>query len=65
MAIVARNTEGVLLDEPISPCGMCRQAVIETETRFKQPVRILLYGRKKIYAVDSIKTLMPLSFTDF
>ena len=65
MAIAARNTEGVLLDEPISPCGMCRQAVIETETRFKQPVRILLYGRKKIYAVDSIKTLMPLSFTDF
>lgn len=65
MAIVARNTEGVLLDEPISPCGMCRQAVIETETRFKQPVRILLYGHKKIYAVDSIKTLMPLSFTDF
>ena len=65
MAIAARNTDGVLLEEPISPCGMCRQAIIETETRFKQPVRIFLYGTNKIYVVDSIKTLMPLSFTEF
>lgn len=65
MAIAARNTDGVLLEEPISPCGMCRQAIIETETRFNHPVRILLYGTNRIYAVDSIKTLMPLSFTEF
>ena len=65
LAIAARMTNGELQAEPISPCGICRQVLIETETRFKQPVRILLYGRNKIYVVDSIRQLMPLSFSEF
>lgn len=65
LAIAARNTKGELQDEPVSPCGTCRQVIIETETRFNHPVRLLLYGRKKIYVIDGIKQLMPLSFTEF
>lgn len=65
MAIAARNDNGELQEEPISPCGPCRQVLIETEKRFKQPVRILLYGEKHVYIVDGIKQLMPLSFTEF
>lgn len=65
LAITARNTKGELIDEPASPCGPCRQVLIETETRFKRPVRILLYGKNRTYIVDSIKQLMPLSFTEF
>jgi len=65
LAITARNTKGELIDEPASPCGTCRQVIIETETRFKHPVRILLYGRKRTFVIDSIKELMPLSFTEF
>lgn len=65
LAIAARNEKGVLQDEPVSPCGPCRQVIIETETRFKQPVRILLYGKKHIFIVDGIRQLMPLSFTEF
>lgn len=65
LAIAARNEQGELQEEPVSPCGPCRQVLIETETRFHQPVRILLYGEKRIYIVDSIKQLMPLSFTEF
>jgi cytidine deaminase len=65
LAITARNTKGELIDEPASPCGPCRQVLIETETRFKHPVRILLYGRKRTFVIDSIKELMPLSFTEF
>ncbi len=65
LAITARNSEGEILDEPASPCGTCRQVLIETETRFSHPVRILLYGRKYTYVMDSIKQLMPLSFTEF
>ena len=65
LAITARGKDGELIDEPASPCGTCRQVIIETETRFKQPVRILLYGRKHTYVIDGIKELMPLSFTDF
>ena len=65
LAIAARNSKGELTDEPISPCGTCRQVMIETETRFKHPIRILLYGRKCIYVLEGIKQLMPLSFTEF
>ncbi len=65
LAITARGTDGELVDEPASPCGTCRQVIIETETRFKHPVRILLYGRKHTYVMDGIKELMPLSFTEF
>ncbi len=65
LAIAARTPSGELQDEPVSPCGTCRQVIIETETRFKQPVRILLYGRNKIYIIDGISGLMPLSFTEF
>ena len=65
LAIAARNEKGELQEDPVSPCGPCRQVIIETETRFKQPVRILLYGKKHIYVVDGIRQLMPLSFTEF
>lgn len=65
LVIAARNSKGELTDEPISPCGTCRQVMIETETRFKHPIRILLYGKKCIYVLEGIKQLMPLSFTEF
>ena len=65
LAIAARTPNGALQAEPVSPCGTCRQVSIETETRFKQAVRIILYGTKRIYVMDGIKQLMPLSFTEF
>ncbi|MBP3775585.1 MAG: cytidine deaminase [Prevotella sp.] len=65
IAIAARGTDGELQEDPISPCGICRQVIIESETRFRRPIRILLYGTKHIYIIKGIKDLMPLSFTDF
>ena len=60
LAIAAR-TEKDFIDTPIPPCGACRQVILETEKRYKQPIRILLYGKKCIYEVQSIGHL-PLSF---
>ena len=65
LAVAARDAKGLLTSEPISPCGVCRQVIIETETRYRQPIRILLYGENNIYVVDGIRQLMPLSFTEF
>lgn len=61
LAIAAR-TEKDFIDTPIPPCGACRQVILETEKRYKQPIRILLYGKKCIYEVQSIGHLLPLSF---
>ena len=65
LAIAARGTDGELQYEPVGPCGSCRQVIIESETRAKNPIRILLYGRKCIYIIDGIRQLMPLSFSGF
>nr|WP_294797404.1 cytidine deaminase [Prevotella sp.] len=63
LAIAARNVNG-LLKLPISPCGACRQVVLEIEDRYQRPVRILLYGTEGIYVFESIKDLLPFSFVD-
>ena len=63
LAIAARNVNG-LLKSPISPCGACRQVVLEIEDRYQRPVRILLYGTEGIYVFESIKDLLPFSFVD-
>ena len=40
----------------------CRQVMLETEKRFKQPMRVLLYGKKGIYELKNVGELLPLSF---
>ena len=45
---VAARTERDFLDAPIPPCGACRQVILETEKRFNQPMRILLYGKEEV-----------------
>ena len=65
LAIAARGTDGKLTEEPTGPCGSCRQVIIESETRAKHPIRILLYGRRCVYIIDGIRNLMPLTFVEF
>lgn len=59
---IAGYTKGEFLDEPLSPCGACRQVMLETEIRSKKPMRVYLIGRKKIYILESASSLVPLSF---
>lgn len=63
IAIAARNGNK-LVAEPVTPCGICRQALLEIEQRYHRDIRIYLYGTCCVYVVDSIKSLLPLSFTD-
>jgi len=65
LAIAARGTDGELTEEPTGPCGSCRQVIIESETRAKHPIRILLYGRRCVFVIDGIRALMPLTFAEF
>lgn len=62
MLAIAARTEKDFVDTPIPPCGACRQVILETEKRYKQPIRILLYGKECIYEIQSIGDLLPLSF---
>jgi cytidine deaminase len=62
IAIAARNADG-FLQTPISPCGGCRQVLLETELRYKSDIKVLLYGEKSVFALNSIKLLLPLAFS--
>ena len=62
LAIAARNEHNEFLESPIPPCGACRQVMLETEKRFKHPMRVLLYGKKGIYELKNVGELLPLSF---
>ena len=47
----------------LSPCGTCRQALMEAQFRFKQRIEIILDSRSKIEVLDGIDQLLPLSFS--
>lgn len=62
IAIAARNEQGEL-PLPISPCGACRQVMLETESRHSQVMRIILYGKECCYIIEGgAKELLPISF---
>lgn len=63
LAIAAADAHG-LRHKPVTPCGACRQVVLEVEDRYKTNVEILLAGLDGIYRLKSIKDLLPLSFVD-
>lgn len=61
---VAAFYKGKFTEDLISPCGSCRQVLLEVESRYKSPVRILLYKEEnEVYVAESMSSLMPLSFT--
>jgi cytidine deaminase len=61
---ISYNSSDVKSDHPISPCGMCRQALLEYETRVKNPIRVIMGGMQgKIHIIESAKLLLPFAFT--
>ena len=60
---IAAMHEGKFLEEPVSPCGGCRQVLHETEVRHHRSIEIILYGSQKIWVVRQGSDLLPLPFT--
>lgn len=62
LAITACS-ENAEVTEPVAPCGACRQVMVETEQRSKQPMRIICQGETgPVMVFDGIETLMPFIF---
>ena len=64
VAIAARDDKG-FVNEPCSPCGLCRQAMLEFEKNSKRPIMVLLVGERCIYRLPSVASLLPLCFIEF
>ena len=48
--------------ESISPCGACRQVLLEAEQRYGKPMKVLLCGTKEVVVAESAESLLPLCF---
>jgi len=59
---IAAFTNGEFLEVPVTPCGSCRQVLLETEIRFENNITIILYGTKEVYLLENVKQLLPLCF---
>ncbi len=60
---ISAAKDGILVNEPVKPCGGCRQALAEAEVRFDHPIRILLDGQDSILMLNGVQSLLPLSFS--
>jgi cytidine deaminase len=61
---IAAADDGGLRRQPVSPCGACRQVILEIEERYHQPIEIFLTGLDDIIRVKSVRDLLPLCFVD-
>jgi cytidine deaminase len=63
IAISAKGKD-MEVSEPVAPCGLCRQAILEYEKRFNTSIELILQGeRGKIFWISSVKDLLPLYFS--
>lgn len=61
---ISVKSKNVIISEPLSPCGGCRQVIAEYENKFKKHIRIIMSGEKgQIYIAKSIESLLPLMFS--
>jgi len=62
LGIVVRNPNNPVT-KPGTPCGACRQVILEYELRQKADIRLILQGESgEIWILPSVKTLLPLYF---
>lgn len=59
---IAAFTDGHFTEHPVSPCGSCRQVMVEFEDKFHQPLTVILYGTKATYVIESAASLLPFCF---
>jgi cytidine deaminase len=50
----------------LSPCGACRQVMLESENRQNKPIRIILINQdNRTMCIDSVQNLLPFGFGTF
>ncbi len=50
---------------PLSCCGICRQALLEYEQRISKPIKLILGGKTgKVWIFNNLSCLLPLGFSN-
>lgn len=59
---IAGGQNGILCENPVTPCGACRQVMAEYQKKSGVPMSILLIGSSKIWKFSKVEDLLPLIF---
>ena len=59
---IAAMQDGKFQEEPVAPCGGCRQVLHEKEKQGGMPLEVILFGSQKIQVLSQATDLLPLPF---
>jgi cytidine deaminase len=59
---IAAGQGGKLCEEPVTPCGSCRQVMAQTQLRGGRPMAVILVGSKRIWRFEKVNDVLPFIF---
>lgn len=60
--VIVAETNDFILPQPVTPCGACRQVMVEYEKYGGKQMRILLANDEKVWILNGVSSLLPLMF---
>lgn len=59
---IAAAQNGDICKNPVTPCGACRQVMVQYQTKSGRPMKVILVGADKVWVFDKVDDLLPFIF---
>ena len=59
---IAASQNGELIENPVTPCGACRQVMVQYQVKGGIAMKVILIGSKKVMVFDKVNDLLPFVF---